>query len=57
MGTEAGDPKEAAAIYDTFGTSISSIGTPLYVGLVKTIIGHLDGVAGLVGVLKGSVMI
>ncbi|KAL2291509.1 hypothetical protein FJTKL_12895 [Diaporthe vaccinii] len=56
-GTQAGDPKEAAAIYNTFGKHISSTDTPLYVGSVKTIIDHLEGAAGLAGVLKGSAMI
>lgn len=56
-GTQAGDPKEAAAIYNTFGKHISSTETPLYVGSVKTIIGHLEGAAGLAGVLKGSAMV
>ena len=56
-GTQAGDPKEAAAIHQCFGQHIASSGTPLYVGSVKTVIGHLEGCAGLAGVLKGSAMI
>ncbi|KAJ6040214.1 hypothetical protein N7444_009119 [Penicillium canescens] len=52
-GTQAGDPKEAAAIYEAFGQHIDAGATPLYVGSVKTVIGHLEGAAGLAGVLKG----
>ncbi|KAL7941948.1 hypothetical protein V8C42DRAFT_360388 [Trichoderma barbatum] len=53
-GTKAGDPKEAAAIAKCFGqTSEVSNATPLYVGSVKTVIGHTEGAAGLAGLLKG----
>lgn len=53
-GTPAGDPKEAAAIHECFGHSGE---VPLYVGSVKTVIGHLEGCAGLAGLLKASAMI
>ncbi|OQE41240.1 hypothetical protein PENCOP_c005G01989 [Penicillium coprophilum] len=56
-GTQAGDPKEAAAIHECFGQHITSSEDPLYVGSIKTIIGHLEGCAGLAGVLKASSMI
>ena len=56
-GTQAGDPKEAAAIHDVFGKRVTKGENPLYVGSVKTVIGHLEGCAGLAGLLKGSVMI
>lgn len=52
-GTQAGDPKEADAIHEAFGQHIDAGATPLYVGSVKTVIGHLEGAAGLAGVLKG----
>ncbi|KAL5116716.1 hypothetical protein ACEQ8H_005328 [Pleosporales sp. CAS-2024a] len=56
-GTQAGDPKEAAAIYQSFGKYIDAADDPLYVGSVKTVIGHLEGAAGLAGILKASAMI
>lgn len=56
-GTKAGDPVEARAISDAFipknrVRSSASVDTPLYVGSVKTVIGHLEGCAGLAGVIK-----
>ncbi|CAL8576082.1 hypothetical protein XPA_001973 [Xanthoria parietina] len=55
-GTKAGDPKEAAAISKCF-TGAGDSDTPLYVGSVKTVIGHTEGAAGLAGLLKGSAVI
>lgn len=51
-GTQAGDPREAAAIYDCFGSENAS--QPLYVGSAKTVIGHTEGAAGLAGLLKAA---
>lgn len=56
-GTKAGDPREAAAIHQSFGQYFAGTGTPLYVGSVKTVIGHLEGTAGLAGLLKASASI
>ncbi|KAI1172035.1 putative hybrid NRPS/PKS enzyme [Nemania sp. FL0916] len=54
-GTKAGDPKEAAAIHRCFGQpSNENESSPLYVGSIKTVIGHTEGAAGLAGLLKGS---
>ena len=54
-GTQAGDPKEAAAIHEAFGRHIHATSSPpLYVGSIKTVVGHLEGAAGLAGLLKGS---
>jgi hybrid polyketide synthase/nonribosomal peptide synthetase ACE1 len=54
-GTQAGDPKEAAAIHESLGQhNQTNSSTPLYVGSIKTIIGHLEGAAGLAGLLKAS---
>lgn len=55
-GTPAGDPIEAQAVHSTFfadDNADSPDGT-LYVGSIKTVIGHLEGTAGLAGVLKAS---
>ncbi|XRM43174.1 hypothetical protein ABZX51_006371 [Aspergillus tubingensis] len=60
-GTQAGDPQEATAIYNAFyGDSTlpeKSIKEPLYVGSIKTLIGHTEGVAGLAGVIKASLCV
>ncbi|KAI1637132.1 hypothetical protein F4809DRAFT_640890 [Biscogniauxia mediterranea] len=56
-GTKAGDPREAEAIYSSFfGPDFdrSKQETPLYVGGIKTVVGHTEGTAGLAGVLKAS---
>ncbi|KAF7560685.1 hypothetical protein G7046_g3448 [Stylonectria norvegica] len=51
-GTPAGDPVEARAISESLIDADSSTESPLYVGSIKTIIGHLEGCAGLAGVMK-----
>jgi hybrid polyketide synthase/nonribosomal peptide synthetase ACE1 len=54
-GTAAGDPQEAEAIAAAFYPQGDEQGTndsPLYVGSIKTIIGHSEGAAGLAGVMK-----
>ncbi|RYP28944.1 hypothetical protein DL767_006979 [Monosporascus sp. MG133] len=61
-GTPAGDPKEAEAIRNTFfpeHTKRYNGGReePLYVGSVKTVIGHSEGTAGLASLLKASLAI
>ncbi len=48
-GTPAGDPVEAEALGEVFSRSRSE---PLRVGSVKTNIGHLEGAAGVAGLLK-----
>ncbi|WPH02495.1 Hypothetical protein R9X50_00536000 [Acrodontium crateriforme] len=48
-GTALGDPYELSAIGQTFGANRE---LPLYVGSVKTNIGHLEGCAGLAGLIK-----
>ncbi|KAK7927597.1 hypothetical protein PG985_004595 [Apiospora marii] len=53
-GTQAGDPLEAKAILNTIGTNRTS---DLYVGSVKTNIGHLEGAAGVAGVIKASLIV
>ncbi|KAJ5247638.1 hypothetical protein N7468_002621 [Penicillium chermesinum] len=59
-GTPAGDPVEAEAISTAFFGSQPNYyrddtqEPPLYVGSIKTIIGHTEGTAGLAAVLKAS---
>ncbi|KAG8159880.1 hypothetical protein KVR01_010517 [Diaporthe batatas] len=53
-GTQAGDPLEAKAILATIGKNRSS---ELFVGSVKTNIGHLEGAAGVAGVIKAALIV
>ncbi|TMR30968.1 type I polyketide synthase, partial [Actinomadura geliboluensis] len=50
-GTRVGDPIEAAALGAALGTGRPA-GSPLLVGSAKTNVGHLEGAAGVVGLLK-----
>ncbi|KAI9163910.1 putative polyketide synthase [Paramyrothecium foliicola] len=58
-GTPAGDPKEAQAISSAFFQSRAREcdEEPLYVGSIKTIIGHTEGTAGIAGLIKASQVI
>jgi acyl transferase domain-containing protein len=55
-GTMVGDPLEAAAIHQVFGGGLTS-GRPLYVGSVKSNIGHLEPASGIVSIIKASMML
>ncbi|GAM42968.1 hypothetical protein TCE0_044f17402 [Talaromyces pinophilus] len=50
-GTRIGDPIEISAIADCFRHYRDS-SSPLYVGAVKTNIGHLEGASGIAGLIK-----
>lgn len=55
-GTPAGDPVEAEAIYNAFHCVREDNGNhqPLYVGSIKTVLGHTEGTAGVAALLKAS---
>ncbi|XKK42202.1 hypothetical protein HFP72_23830 [Nocardiopsis sp. ARC36] len=48
-GTPVGDPVEAAALGEVFSAGRDE---PLRVGSAKTNVGHLEGAAGIVGLVK-----
>ncbi|MEU7739172.1 SDR family NAD(P)-dependent oxidoreductase [Nonomuraea sp. NPDC049158] len=51
-GTKVGDPIEAAALGAAYGPDHADGASPLLVGSVKTNIGHLEGAAGIAGLVK-----
>ncbi|KAK5132876.1 hypothetical protein LTR08_008396 [Meristemomyces frigidus] len=54
-GTPAGDPQEAEALYSAFFAEKDyERNDVLYVGSVKTVIGHTEGTAGIAGIIKAS---
>ncbi|RYP47491.1 hypothetical protein DL768_006463 [Monosporascus sp. mg162] len=56
-GTPAGDPVEAEAVSSAFFPNYEEAHKEfdrLYVGSIKTLIGHTEGTAGLAGILKAS---
>ncbi|WP_228084246.1 type I polyketide synthase [Streptomyces profundus] len=55
-GTRAGDPAEARALGAVHGRGRPE-GKPLLVGSAKTNVGHLEGAAGIVGLLKTALSI
>ena len=55
-GTKVGDPVEAAALGSVLGVGRTAE-TPLLVGSAKTNVGHLEGAAGIVGLLKAVLAI
>lgn len=50
------DPIEAGAIADAFQSCISP-DRPLYVGSVKSNVGHLEGTSGIAGIIKSVLML
>ncbi|MGW4492364.1 beta-ketoacyl synthase N-terminal-like domain-containing protein, partial [Streptomyces sp. NPDC004376] len=55
-GTPVGDPIEAAALGAAIGSGHDSE-FPLVVGSVKTNVGHLEGAAGVIGLMKAALSI
>ena len=51
--TRLGDPIEFTALNEVFGNRLK----PLYMGSVKSNIGHTEPVAGLAGIIKGLLML
>ena len=51
LGTSIGDPIEANAIGHCF-RRCRTVHEPLYVGAVKSNIGHLEGASGIAGLIK-----
>ncbi|KAK3381968.1 polyketide synthase [Podospora didyma] len=55
-GTRVGDPIEATAIHNVLGLD-RSLRDPLWIGSVKSNIGHLEGASGIAGVIKAALML
>lgn len=55
-GTSAGDPIEASAAAKIFGPHRSAA-DPLYIGAIKSGVGHLEGGAGVAGVIKSVLVL
>ena len=55
-GTQAGDWRELKAISETLG-SVRPVDRPIVVGSVKPNIGHLEGAAGVAGLIKGVLIL
>lgn len=51
-GTKAGDPSEINAIWNALSKNNRSLNNKLYVGSIKTNIGHTESVAGFAGLFK-----
>ncbi|KAL7947193.1 putative polyketide synthase [Trichoderma barbatum] len=51
-GTQAGDWQELQAISESIA-SVRTVDNPVMVGSIKTNIGHLEGAAGIAGLIKG----
>ncbi|KAI8939049.1 hypothetical protein NX059_004887 [Plenodomus lindquistii] len=54
-GTRVGDPIEVSALHKVFGEGRTKR-KPLYVGSVKSNIGHLEAAAGIAGIIKTALM-
>lgn len=55
-GTKVGDPIEATAIKNVFSEGRTKR-APLYMGSVKTNVGHMENASGLVSIIKSAMML
>lgn len=55
-GTKAGDPIEATAVHKALGGGRTTR-NPLYIGSVKSNVGHLEGASGVVSIIKAAMML
>lgn len=55
-GTSVGDPVEIGALHEVLGRARPA-GRPLLVGSVKTNVGHTEGAAGAVGLIKAALCV
>lgn len=55
-GTKVGDPLEAKAVHQAM-SSLRTSKDPLFIGSVKSNVGHLEGASGIISVIKASLML
>ncbi|RMD41928.1 hypothetical protein DV735_g3244, partial [Chaetothyriales sp. CBS 134920] len=55
-GTKVGDPIEADALHRVFGPGRTKR-SPIYLGSVKTNVGHLENASGIISIIKASLML
>lgn len=56
-GTPAGDPQEAEGIANAFFNTDSPTNETMYVGSIKTVIGHTEAAAGIAGIMKAALAV
>ncbi|PLB53988.1 ketoacyl-synt-domain-containing protein [Aspergillus steynii IBT 23096] len=56
-GTPAGDPQEAEGIANAFFNKDSLKDETMYVGSIKTVIGHTEAAAGIAGIMKAALAV
>jgi acyl transferase domain-containing protein len=55
-GTKVGDPIEAAALHAVFGEGRTSR-RPLYIGSLKSNVGHTESASGVISIIKTAMML
>lgn len=55
-GTKVGDPIEVAGIHEALGAGRGPR-NPLFIGSIKSNVGHLEGASGIVSVIKAAMML